>query len=601
MKNGWHGNLLRVNLTTGTCTTEPLNLEWARQFIGGRGLASRYLVEEVPADVDPLGTANKLILATGPLTGTYGAANGRYMVVTKSPLTGTIASSNSGGYFPNELRFAGYDLIIIEGKASTPVYLQIHNGRAALAGASHLWGKSTFETEDQILKEFHGDAKVASIGPAGENMVHFACIVNDKHRAAGRSGVGAVMGSKNLKAVAVRGTGGVGVADPVAFRTAAREAYTALRSHPVTSAGLPALGTAVLVNIINQSGALPTRNFASGTFAEAESISGERLVQTYLKRNKGCMGCAIGCGRVTKLEDPRWTGAGEGPEYETLWALGADCGIADLAAVTKANYLCNEYGMDTITAGATVACAMELFEKGIITTAETGMPLRFGDGEALVRAFELIGTGEGFGKKLGLGSYRLADGYGVPEYSMTVKKQEFPAYDGRGIQGMALEYATSNRGACHVRGYLVSPEILGVPEKLDPQATEGKATWAKIFQDFTAVVDSSGTCLFTTFALGVPHFTRFINAATGMNLTEEQTLEIGDRIWNLERLFNQRAGIDPSQDTLPKRLLTEPLPDGPAQGAVAKLDAMLPEYYQVRGWSADGIPTEEKLRSLGLA
>jgi aldehyde:ferredoxin oxidoreductase len=409
------------------------------------------------------------------------------------------------------------------------------------------------------------------------------------------------MGSKNLKAIAVRGTGGVAMADPVAFRAAARESYAAISQHPVTSAGLPALGTAVLVNIINQSGALPTRNFASGTFAEAESISGERLVQTFLKRNKGCMGCAIGCGRVTKLEDPRWTEAGEGPEYETLWALGADCGIADLAAVIKASFLCNEYGMDTITAGATVACAMELFDKGIITTADTGAPLKFGDGDTLVRMFELIGKGEGFGKKLGLGSYRLADSYGVPEYSMTVKKQEFPAYDGRGIQGMALEYATSNRGACHVRGYLVSPEILGVPEKLDPAATVGKASWAKIFQDFTAVVDSAGTCLFTTFALGVPHFTKFINAATGLNLTDDQTLEIGDRIWNLERLFNLRAGIDPSQDTLPKRLLSEPLPDGPAQGSVARLGEMLPEYYQLRGWSEQGIPSAEKLSSLGLA
>lgn len=601
MKNGWNGKVLRVNLSARTCAIEDLNMAWAREYLGGRGLGSKYLTEEVAPETDPFSPDNKLILATGPLTGTYGAANGRYMAVTKSPLTGTIASSNSGGYFPNELKFAGFDLVIIEGKADRPVYLKIHNQRAEVADASHLWGKSTHETEDLILREFHADAKVACIGPAGEKLVRFACIVNDKHRAAGRSGVGAVMGSKNLKAVAVRGTGGVGVADAPAFREAARETFRMLRSHPVTAEGLPALGTAVLVNVINQSGALPTRNFQSGTFEGAEEISGERLAQTWLKRNKGCMGCVIGCARVTALSDPRWSGKGEGPEYETLWALGAACGIADLAAITKANYLCNEYGMDTITAGATVACAMELYQRGLVTEAEAGMPLAFGSGEALVRMFEQIGKGEGFGVKLGLGSYLLAEGYGAPELSMTVKKQEFPAYDGRGIQGMALEYATSNRGACHVRGYMVSPEILGVPEKLDPQVTEGKAGWTKAFQDFTAVVDSAGICLFTTFAIGAPQVTNLLNAATGLNLSQDEILAAGDRIWNLERLFNLKAGIAPSQDTLPPRLLNEPLPDGPMKGAVARLGDLLPDYYRVRGWDEGGIPTAEKLASLGLA
>lgn len=600
MSGGWHGKVLRVDLTAKTCTTETLNMTWARQYIGGRGLASRYLVEEVSPEVDALSPANKLIMSAGPLTGTYGAANGRYMVVTKSPLTGTIASSNSGGYFPNELRYAGFDMIIIEGKSPEPVYLQIYNQKAVLASASHLWGKSTHETEKIICKEFHGDAKVACIGQAGEKLVNFACIINDKHRAAGRSGVGAVMGSKNLKAIAVRGTDGVAVARPAEFREVARESFTMLKKNPVTSKGLPALGTPVLVNIINQSGALPTRNSLSGTFEGAEKISGEQLVKSYLKRNKGCMGCVIGCGRVTRLEDQRWSGAGEGPEYETLWALGAACGISDLAAVTKANYLCNEFGMDTITAGSTVACAMELFEKGIITEAETGMPLNFGNGEALVRMIELIGNGQGFGVKLGQGSFRLADSYDVPEYSMSVKKLEFPAYDGRAIQGMGLEYATSNRGACHVRGYLVSPEIMGVPEKLDPQATEGKAGWAKTFQDLTAVVDSTGICLFTTFALGLPNFTKFINAATGMDLSDEQALQAGERIWNMERIFNLKAGIGPSLDTLPKRILQDPLPDGPMKGAVARISEMLPEYYRLRGWDEQGIPGAARLEELGI-
>ncbi|MDH3454171.1 MAG: aldehyde ferredoxin oxidoreductase family protein [Desulfuromonadales bacterium] len=601
MNKGWQGKILRVDLTAGTCKTEALNQAWAKAYIGGRGLASKYLSEEISPEVEPMSPENKLIMATGPLTGTYGAANGRYMVVTKSPLTGTIASSNSGGYFPSELKYAGFDMIIFEGRSPHPVYLQIHNDRAELVGALHLWGKSTKETEDAILSEFHGDAKIASIGPAGEIGVHFACIVNDKHRAAGRSGVGMVMGSKNLKAVAVRGTGGVQVANPKAYRDAALESYGMLKANPVTGEGLGALGTPVLVNVMNQSGALPTRNAQSGTFEGAEAISGETLASTYLKRNKSCMGCIISCGRVTKLADARYAGDGEGPEYETLWALGAACGISDLAAITKANYICNEYGMDTITAGSTVGCAMELFEKGLISEAEIGMPLNFGDGDAMVKLIEMTGKGEGFGKKIGLGSYRLAESYGVPELSMSVKKLEFPAYDARGVQGMGLEYATSNRGACHVRGYLVSPEILGLPEKLDPHVTEGKAGWLKIFQDFTAVVDSSGVCLFTTFGIGVPQFAKFCNAANGTDMSDAELLETGDRIYNLERVFNLKAGIDPSQDKLPKRMLEEPLPDGPAKGEVCRLSQMLPDYYEVRGWSSGGIPTEAKLQSLGLA
>ena len=598
---GWQGKLLRVDLTAGTCTDEVLNEEWAKEYLGGRGLGTKYFVEEVAADVDPLSADNKLILATGPLTGTYGAANGRYMVITKSPLSGTISSSNSGGYFPSELRFAGYDMIIFEGKAEYPSYLQIHNDKVQLVGAVHLWGKSTQETEDQILAEFHGDAKVACIGPAGENLVSFAAIVNDKHRAAGRSGIGAVMGSKNLKAIAVRGTGGVKIADPAAYREAALDAYSLLKENPVSGQGLPALGTPVLVNVINQLGALPTRNFQQDTFAGAEAISGETLASTYLKRNKGCMGCIIGCGRVTGLSGARFGGDGEGPEYESIFSLGSACGVDDLAAITKANYICNEYGMDTISVGATVACAMELAEKGLVSEEEIGVSLSFGDADAMVKLVEMTAKREGFGEKLAMGSYRMAESYGVPELSMSVKKLEFPAYDGRGIQGIGLNYATSNRGACHVRGYMISPEVLGLPEKLDPQATEGKAVWTKIFQDFTAAVDSCGVCLFTTFAIGAPQFANFCTAATGAKFSEETMLQIGERIYNMERLFNLKAGIDPSQDTLPKRLLEEPIPDGPLKGDVSKLDQMLPDYYQQRGWSAEGIPTDERLQTLGLA
>ncbi len=603
MFGGWIGKVLRINLSDRSFKFESLNYELAKMYLGGRGLGSKYFTNEVDPSVDPFSPENKLILATGPLTGTYGAANGRYMMITKSPLTGTIACSNSGGYFPSELKYAGIDMVIIEGKADKPAYITIYNDEVSIKDASEIWGKTVDEVEDYLRTTFHRDAKIAAIGPAGEKGVLFAAVMNDKHRAAGRSGVGAVMGSKNLKAVAVRGTGGVPIAKREAYREAAFESYKALKSAPVTSAGLPTYGTAVLVNIINNEGLLPTRNFQDDVFEDADKISGETMAKTILKRNKGCMACAIGCARVTQIVDPRFQSSeiGEGPEYETIFALGSDCGVGDLNAITEANYLCNKYGMDPISAGATVACAMEMFEKGIIPEEDIGMPLKFGDAEAMVKMIELAGKKEGFGAKLALGSYRLAEMYGAPEYSMTVKKQEFPAYDGRVAQGMALEYATSNRGACHVRGYLISPEILGIPEKLDPHTTENKAWWAKAFQDVTAVVDSVGVCLFTTFGININHIQQMFDAATGLEYTADDLLKAGERIYNLERLFNLKAGIDPKEDTLPKRILEEPVKQGPGSGLTARLQEMLSEYYKERGWDENGIPTEEKLKELNIA
>ena len=599
MAGGWTGKVLRVNLTDGSWKTEGLKYEWARKFIGGRGLATKYLAEEIDPKIDPLSPGNKLIFVTGPLTGTVGVANGRYMVVTKAPLTGTIGSSNSGGHFGTELKCAGYDMVIIEGRAEKPVYLAIYDGTVQIRGASHLWGKLTFKTEELIQSEFHGDAKIACIGPAGENLVNFACVMNDKGRAAGRSGVGAVMGSKNLKAVAVRGTGGVKVNNREEYRKVALDAYHQIKANPVTGKGLPAFGTAVLVNVINASGLLPTKNFMLDTFDGAEDISGETLAKTFLKRNKGCMCCTIGCGRVSRVPDPRYATISEGPEYESIWALGADCGVNDLGAVVTANHICNEFGFDPISAGGTLACAMEMYEKGLIPEKDVDMPLEFGDAKALVAMMEKIGKREGFGDKLALGSQRLAQAYEHPEFSMTVKRQEFPAYDGRVAQGMALEYATSNRGACHVRGYLTSPEILGVPQKLDPLATEGKAAWVKAFQDLTAAFDSAGVCLFTTFALGADQLKDLLNAACGSNHSTADILLCGERIWNLERLFNLRAGIRPSEDTLPDRILKEPAV-GPHK-SVARLSETLPEYYSVRGWDPGGTPSEEKLRELEIA
>jgi len=597
---GWIGKILRVNLTKGEWGVEELDRNIAEKFIGGRGLGSKILYDEIEPKVDPLSPDNKLILATGPLTGTSASAAGRYMAITKSPLTGTIACSNSGGHFGAELKFAGFDLIVIEGKSKEPVYLYIEGGKVEIRDAKHLWGKTTHEATDQILSETDMDARVACIGPAGEKLVRFACIINDKHRAAGRSGVGAVMGSKNLKAVAVKGSGSVQVADKEAFRKATLDGFQKVKANPVSSQGLPTYGTAILINIINQSGILPTRNFQEGVFEGAEKISGETIAEQILVRNRACFACPIACGRVVRVTNPKYACFSEGPEYESDWALGACCGVDNIDAIGKANYLCDILGIDPISAGVTIACGMELFEKGIVSKEEVGRSLNFGDPDAMVEMVKAIGYREGFGDILAEGSYRVAERYGHPEYSMSVKKQEFPAYDARGAQGMGLEYATSNRGACHVRGYMISPEILGSPQKLDPFETEEKAGWTKTFQDLTAVVDSSGICLFNTFAFGAPEILEYLKAATGVKMTLEELMKAGERIWNLERLFNLKAGISGKEDRLPDRLLKDPMPGGPAKGLVVKLEKMLPEYYELRGWDKEGVPTKEKLRELGL-
>jgi len=615
---GWQKKILRVNLTEGSCTTEPLNMEWAADYLGQRGLGSKYLVEEVDPKVDPLSPDNKLIFATGPLTGTASSTSARYSVITKGALTGAIACSNSGGYFGAELKFAGWDMIIFEGKAPKPVYLYINDDHAELILADEIWGKSVWET-DKILHAKHQDPqlKISAIGRAGEEGVMFACIVNDLHRAAGRSGVGTVMGSKNLKAVAVRGTKGVSVKDPMRFMQTVAEKKKILAENPVTGQGLPTYGTQVLMNVINEVGALPTKNASVVQFDGASKISGEAMHEprasdgkTNLVTNQACFGCTIACGRVARIDKehytvknrPEYWGASGGLEYENAWSLGADCGVDDLEALTFANFICNEQGYDPITFGATLAAAMELYEMGVITDEDTGgVKLNFGSAEALTTMAEQVGKGEGFGKILGLGSKRLCEKYGHPELSMSVKGQEFPAYDPRGIQGMGLTYATSNRGACHLRSYTVASEILGIPEKTDPLVTEGKAGLVKAFQDATAAVDSSGLCVFTTFAWTLEDFYPQIDAACEGEWTLERLAQTGERIWNMERQFNMAAGFTAKDDTLPKRLLTEPAATGPAAGKVNGLDKMLPEYYELRGWSKEGVPTPDTLRSLGLS
>ena len=613
----WAGKILRVNLTAGTVKSEPLNMEWARAYLGSRGLGSKYLISEIDPKVDPLSPENKIIWATGPLTGTMASTGGRYTVITKGPLTGAIACSNSGGYWGAELKMAGWDMVIFEGKSATPVYLYINDDVAELRDASHLWGQSVWKTEEMLKTGLQDPlVRVSSIGKSGENGVLYAAVVNDLHRAAGRSGVGAVMGSKNLKAIAVRGTKGVGnIRDPKAFMQVTKEKKKILADNAVTGQGLPAYGTQVLMNVINEMGALPTRNHRDVQFEGAKDISAEAMVtpratdgKKHLVTNQACFGCTIACGRISKIDEghftvankPQYWGANGGLEYEAAWALGAANGVNDLEALQYANLLCNEEGFDPISFGATVGAVMELYEMGVLTAEQLGIDAKFGSAQALAHFAEITAKGEGFGKEIGQGSKRLTEKYGHPDLSMSVKGQEFPAYDGRAIQGIGLAYATSNRGACHLRGYTIASQVLGIPVKTDPVESEGKPELVKAFQDATAAFDSSGLCVFTTFAWGVADLAPQLQAACNEEFTTEELEKIGERIWNMEREFNNAAGFTAKDDSLPKRLLTEAAKTGASKGMVSKLPEMLPKYYAVRGWDPEGRPTAETKTRLSL-
>jgi len=408
-----------------------------------------------------------------------------------------------------------------------------------------------------------------------------------------------VMGAKKLKAIVVSGDKQVAAAKPDEFRKVADRCLDAMNKNAVTGEGLPTYGTSVLVNVINEAGAFPYKNWQTGVNPDANSISGETLTEKYLVRKRACWGCTIGCGRISTVKSgPFQILTAEGPEYETVWSLGSACGINNFDAIVKAHHLGNELGLEPISVGSTIAAAMELNEKGYIPEEDLqGLVLEFGNAAAMVEAMWRTAYKVGFGKQLALGSKKLCELYGHPELSMSVKGLEMPAYDPRGIKGIGLEYATSNRGGCHVTGYTVSPEIVGIPEKIDPQTIEGKAQWVKTFQDFTCTVNSTVNCLFTTFALGAKDYADLLSNVTGWDISEDEILKIGERIYNLERVIMGKLGFSDKDDTLPPRLLKEPMPEGAAKGQVVELDKMKEEYYKLRGW-VNGIPTPEKLKEL---
>ncbi len=603
MLGGYIGKILRVDLTERRISTEKLDAEIAKKFIGGKGLGAKILYDSLKLGTDPLSPENILIFASGPLTATLAPTSARWAVVTKSPLTNIFLDCQVGGYFGAAMKLAGFDCIIIEGKADSPVYLWVHDGNAEILKAGDLWGKGCFETEDTLKKRLGESAHVASIGPAGENLVRYACISVDKYRQAGRGGAGAVMGSKNLKAVAVRSASyKIEYADPEGFREAAKKALKVIRENSFIPLRRK-YGTPIWVAPVNKAALLPTRNFRTGVFEKAENISGETMRDKIVVKDGTCYNCIIQCWKYTHVESGKYrVDELAGPEYESIALLGSDCGVGSIEAVAHASMLCDDLGLDTISTGNSIAFAMECYERGLLTAEDTdGLELKFGNADAEIEMVKKIAYRKGLGNLLAEGVRRASKkiGDGSERFAMHVKGLEIPGYDPRGAFGMALAYATSDRGACHQRAWTVRAEIEG---KLEPRfSTKGRARFVKETQDERAMCFSLVLCDFAP--LEVKHFVELLNKATGFNFTVEDYLKTGERIWNLTRLFNVREGITREDDTLPPRFMEEPLPEGATKGQVVTkemLDEMLDEYYALRGWDKNGVPTEEKLKELGL-
>ena len=615
MSGAFMGKVLRVNLSQGTMVAEPIRDDWAQQFLGGAGLATRYLYEEVPRGADPLGPANKLILMTGPLTGTASASASRYSVVARSPLTGIWGHANSGGTFGPALKRSGFDGVIFEGISPEPVFLRIVDGEAELCDASPVWGKTVSDTEDWIQGTSPARLTIASIGPAGENLVRYAAIVNNKHRAAGRCGLGAVMGAKKVKAVACAGRAPIRLADEKRFQQLARTQIDFLNESTL-KVFFDSFGTNMVSDLVNVRGGYPTRNWQSGVFDQIEQVNAQALTDSVFVEGVRCFACPIACGRGTEIREGKWAGQrGEGPEYETVVVFGALCGVADLQAITMANYRCNDYGLDTISAGSSIAFALECYERAILTKDETGgLDLRFGDADLVVELVGKIAARQGVGDLLAEGTRIMSErlGGGSERFAMHVKGLELPGYDPRAAKICGLGYVTANRGGDHITAYVEGPTFVDSPFLVvenstirDPFVADPQE--AKVLADMEnalAVFDAVGGCKFMGIMLSAEDYVGLIASATGWPFGVEEFRTSGERIYNLQRAFCVREGIDRSKDLLPARLMEEPLPDGPAAGMVIErdtLEAMKDAYYQFRGWDqATGIPTPQKLRDLGL-
>lgn len=597
---GMAGRLLRVNLTQKTLKVEATPTELFARGFGARGVGAELLYKELPAHTDPLGPENMLIFLTGPLEGTLAPGANKITATFRSPLTGTYSFSLCGGHLAAELKFAGFDGLILTGRAEHPVYLWIHDGRAELKDASGVWGKFAYETAQALRRELHEPlARIAVIGPAGEKQVRYACIQADDGREFGRGGAGAVMGAKNLKAIAVRGSGQVAVADPAGLERLVEEMYAELAQHPKARVRRQ-YGTNEMVAGTNNLGYWATRNFTTGQFEQTERLTGPALRERLYTGDTSCYACPVACGKLSPVKSGPFKGREiEGPEFETLGLLGPNCGIADPDIITAATALCDSYGYDTMSAGVVVSMAMEAFERGVISTADTGgIDLRFGSGQALLAILEDIGERRGLGDLLAEGSRRAAEQLGVPELAMHVKGQELATYDPRGVVGMGLSYAISPKGGHHMIAPTMGAEVAGDPaRRLVP---EGKAKLVRDTQLIMTIVDSLALCSSMRFVLGPKAMLAVYSAVTGREIDEPGALLLAERITNLERLFNLREGFNRAADTLPKRLLRELMPTGPSAGNVVPLEPMLDEYYALMGWDAQGVPTPERLKALGL-
>jgi aldehyde:ferredoxin oxidoreductase len=611
---GCHGELLRVDLSSSRITREDVPQDLFDKYLAGAGMATHYLYHEVPKGADPLGPQNELIAMTGALTGTIAPSTGRFNWVFKSPLTGIWAQSNSAGFWGVEFKKTGFDGIIFQGVSPSPVYLVVEEGRADLRDASHLWGKNVVETTRLIKEELGDRYNVVCIGSGGENLVRYASIMNDLHRAAGRCGGGAVMGYKRLKAVAVYGKKQISIADRPAFTAVSNKQFELLDQSMVKVA-METFGTNTVIDMVNAKGGFPTRNWQTGTFPQLEEINAQALTEKVLVEPKGCFACPLRCARVSAIRTGKYAGSqGEGPEYESVGTFGGQCMVDNLEAITQAHYLCNDYGLDSISAGSSIAFAMECCEKGILTKEDTdGLDVSFGNADVMIQLVHKIARREGFGDLLAEGTKRMAQKLdkGSERFAMHVKGLELPAYDSRAVQITGLAYAVANRGGDHITAYIQGPTFLDIPflvipdSKInDPLVADPNEVHVLVnLENMLSALDTLGACKFMGLCVASEEWVQLVEHCLGRTFTYDDMMKLGETAVNLARVFNAREGVTRADDTLPPRLLEEPLPEGPAAGKVNEnLAAMLDMYYELRGWDkTTGKPTPEKLRELGLA
>lgn len=622
--DGWQGRVLWVDLTHKEIYTEDLSEELYSKYLGQSGINAKILYDNVGPDVDPLDPENHLIFGVGPLGGTLAPCSGRFTVTSKAPLTGLFGDSNCGGHWGPELKYAGYDHIVITGRADRPVYLWINDEQVELRDASKVWGKTTWATEEYLQNKLGNNTiQVASIGPAGENLVNYAAIICNHNRAAGRTGMGAVMGSKNLKAIAVYGTKEIKVAEPSEFLDIAVESQEDIIEDPLYEVA-STFGTTAITRLAQELGFLPTKNFQKSTFSGADELSGEKILEEYATKHKGCFNCPVSCSRYYEVNEGEYEGTvGEGPEYETISAMGTKCGNQNLPSVLKANTLANQLGLDTISTGTVISWAMELYQRDIITSEDTGgLELEWGNHQELIELVKMIAYRQGFGDLLAEGAFKAAQEIGdlAEEYVVHSKGMEYPAVDVRGTKGMALGFAVASRGGDHLKSlplYEIAPDVYkeAIKEELGIEVEdeywtqyETKPQLIAWHEEWHCVVDSLGLCKLEGIALKPlrpKHFAKLVSAATGLDFDEDRLRMIGERIWNLERLFNIREGLSRKDDMPPKRLLEEPIATGPSAGeglSLTKFESMLDEYYRLRGWDlTSGIPKEQKLEELNLS